>query len=282
MKYLIYISLISVLPMTARAQVSLRLLANHANSDTLSPGDPVILELQLYNADAEYASMHNRAVNQNLNILAQEFSEGKWSQEEYDKEKSRLESSVQPIRPLSVSGTSLLSGLQIYRNGTPLDSSNFIRCNGYPDKTAYVLTESNRLIMQFGIDPDVTADWNPGTHELVIEVDSLRSNSTILVITRSTLDGGPTDHKLLRLAYFNLECGDPAKALSIANQLLERNPRSVDAITLKADAFLVMDDESEALQWYEQALYEYGLQFPDIYEPPEYLLNQIEAIRQRQ
>jgi hypothetical protein len=53
-------------------------------------------------------------------------------------------------------------------------------------------------------------------------------------------------------------------------------------MTLKADAYLTMQDESAALEWYQNALRSFYHRYPNSYEAPEYLLSQIAVLRQRE
>jgi tetratricopeptide (TPR) repeat protein len=262
------------------AQVSLRLLLNNSYGDTIAPGDPVILELQLYNANAEYALIHNAAVRQNLEILQEEFAQGKWTQEEYDTERAILENSIKSVDPVTASGHSLLTGLRILFDEVPLGFEQYVRCTGYPTEEEYVLAGEQRRVMLFGIVPDETAKWRIGTHQFVITVDTLRTNQTSLEIVPAVNDVEPAGAKPLRLGYFYLDCGDPNEALTVADQLLRTSPQSLDAMTLKADAYLILEDTAQALEWYERSLHQFLVQYPDSYEAPDYLLSQIAALKQ--
>jgi tetratricopeptide (TPR) repeat protein len=283
MKYFLYIfgfTLLTLLRM--EAQATLRLLVNYSDTDTIAPGDPFVLELQLFNADAEYANIHNSAVRENLAILEEEFTQGLWTQEEYDAEKEVLENSIKLIDPLSIAGSSLLTGLQILLDDARLSYEDFVRCSGYPTEEEYILEDYGRMSMLFGFAPEETSIWNVGTHTLVITVDTLRSNTTTLVIVAAGTEVESSKSKLIHLAYFHLDCGDPAEALIIADQLLTSTPQDLDAMTLKADAYLAVENFAQALEWYQSTLRAFQIQQPDSYELPEYLLSQITALMERE
>ncbi len=283
MKHLIYIFGFTLLTLPhLEAQATLRLLVNYSDTDTIAPGDPVVLELQLFNADAEYANIHNSAVRENLVILEQEFSQGLWTQEAYDAEKEVLENSIKPIDPLSISGSSLLTGLHILLDDARVSYEDFIRCSGYPTEEEYILEDYGRMSMLFGFAPEKTSKWTAGTHTLVITVDTLRSNTTTLVIVAAGTEVESSKSKLIHLAYFYLDCGDPAEALSIADQLLKSTPEDLDVMTLKADAYLALENYPQALEWYQSTLRAFQIQQPDSYELPEYLLSQIAALIERE
>ncbi|HLF63555.1 MAG TPA: hypothetical protein VI603_07375 [Saprospiraceae bacterium] len=281
MKYLIGIAgFILLLFNHTEAQVSLRLLVNYSYTDTISAGEPVLLELQLYNTEAEYATIHNTAVRRNLEILEQENSQGKWTQEEYDEEREILENSIKPVVPVTIPGHALLSGLYILLDEVPLGYNNYIRCTAYPEQDDYTLTDNVRLTMLFGIPPEKTAQWVIGSHTVRVIVDSLSTDTAHLVIAPVLNDTEPADIKFIRLGYFYLDCGDPTEALIIADRLLSTTPDFLDAVTLKADAYLVMEDNDQALEWYKKALGLFHLQNPNSYELPEYLLSQIAALQE--
>jgi Tfp pilus assembly protein PilF len=88
--------------------------------------------------------------------------------------------------------------------------------------------------------------------------------------------------KLIRLGYYYIDCGDPAEALPLTDQLLKSTPDHIDAMTLKADAYLTMQDETAALEWYQNALRSFYHRYPNSYEAPEYLLSQIAVLQQRE
>jgi len=264
------------------AQVSLRLLINYSNTDTIVAGDPVTLQLQVYNADAEYAVIYNDAVRENLAKLEKEYSEGVWTQEDYDAEKSYLENSIKPQVPVSIPGEFLRSGLRILFDHKPMANVDALRCSGMPEARDYSIGSDGRLRMMFGIGPDITGQWSAGHHTLQLTLDTLSTDSIPCFVIPADQDRSLKLVKLVTLGYFYLDCDDPNQSMTTVDEVLKSEPEYLDAVTLKGDVYQALQDTTQALIWYENALKLFHLQYPDSFEDPEYLLNRMRALRKEE
>lgn len=284
MKMIFFI--ISLIPILIQydleAQLNLHLTVNFSQSDTIIAGDPVMLRVSVSNPTSEYASIHNNAVEENLEQLEEEYRAGKIDDETYQKERSRLDSARQLTSQVVLNTTGFIEDLQIYRNNSLVEKRSIITCNPtLSDHQEIILEGSTRAIFKLAITPDYTAKWSPETYKFHAAFDSIHSNNVMLSV-QSAMEAHESDStRRVALANYHLDCGQPDQALLLANELMETYP-GLDVVILKADALVAVDRGREALDFYRQALEMFYAEFPDSYEAPEYLLDMISALEEQE
>jgi tetratricopeptide (TPR) repeat protein len=262
--------------LSINAQLTLDLLVNNTSEDTIIPGNPVVLTLKIYNAHSEYQNFHNQIAMQNLDILKAEFDKGHISEKYYEKEVERIKKTIKEIDVLNLTYKTLITGLEIAINDDTIKVEDLKVCTE-PDlkDDPEILISAARLTLSYGFGPETTLKWEPGKYVFAANYNEFKSNSASLII-QNELPVEKTEYDILiETALYHINCGDPFLATGIAEQMLATDPENIDALILKADAGLALGDKAKSLELYRKALELFYLQYPDIYEPPMYLLMQI-------
>lgn len=265
-----------VLCLSIQGQLTIDLLVNNTSEDTIMPGNPVMLTLKIYNAHAEYQDFHNHIAKQNIENLKAEFNKGLMSAKYYEKEVERIKKTILEIDALKLTYKTLISGLKIAINDDTMKVEDLKVCTE-PDlkDNPEILVSSSRITLSYGFDPEITLKWAPDEYIFTANYQEFKSNPVALVI-QNELPADKTEYDILiETALFHITCGDPLMATRIAEQMLVADPDNIDALILKADAGLMLGDNAMSLDLYRKALELFYKQYPEIYEPPMYLLMQI-------
>ena len=96
------------------------------------------------------------------------------------------------------------------------------------------------------------------------------------------VSGPGYDARLIQKASFYYHGAENEKALNVLNGILQKNPGSLEALSLRGDVFVQQKKYPEALKDYRSALDLYYRQAGSFSEPPEYLLEMIELVKAQQ
>ncbi|MDX1479978.1 MAG: hypothetical protein R3301_19860 [Saprospiraceae bacterium] len=278
---LILLLCVSFIRGLAQDDLTISLRANYAIEDTIQAGDPLILHITAYDPVAEHAVYHNEIVGRNLADLERDRAAGVIDETTYQARKAELDSSMQQIVPSQVP-EALRAGIVRFRlDGRDMPSSAILKCSDPGDPVPEVLTSGERVNWIFGIPPEITRSWRAGMHNLVVFADSLRSNVVTIVVAAATPRGKVTEQQL-DLGYFFLDCNLVDDAATVSDALLRTTPQSIDATILRAEVLLAQRDTVQSRQLFERALEMFYQQYPDSYEPPEYLLGRLDLLERNQ
>jgi hypothetical protein len=261
-------------------QIHLYLLADSSVKDTISPGETLILDLDISNANAEYMEICNQATLKNLENLRNQFANHLISEEYFKKEEAFLNHSIHPVSEIPVSISALITSLYIMMDNDTLPGNSYFICNAniFSGDTV-VLDAKQHIRLTFGFMSEYTGKWTPGNSRFRIYVDSTVSNMVEVIVLKKLPSSMVPEDRLIKAGYFSLQCGNPKEAVQIANQILASSPGHLAALILKADASLALHMPEQALEIYQHALELFYLKHPDEYEPPDYLLLQIRALQ---
>jgi hypothetical protein len=285
MKKLSLTILVSTLLLQAIGQQGnyIHLSANGDITDTISRGEPLLLELVLMNREARSAASWNLAAERRLGQLKELLDQKKITDSAYQKEKTELEgqlrksttirwgSSGQPwtqlarwtIRSIST-GTIVTWPVQLLRHPKPQDVA--------------VLDENAYYISYFGVDPAGMNLVPAGEYILQVTINNYDSDPVRIQVVSSPVN----QEDLIQLGKtgnFYRHAGDAPRALAVAEKILSINPRSLNGLVLKGDAMVLQRSFLPALEVYNLALKEYGIQAGEQAEPPDYILNMISFIK---
>jgi len=261
----------------SQGQLTYSLLANHTSSDTIQPGDPVLLQLTVFNSVAESAKYHNQIVTQNLTILESDYAKGAIDEEEYQSTKKLLDSAFLKVVSVAIPGALRTGKISFFLDSLEIRARDVLNCNSPDFETTDSVKAGDRLVLTFGIPQEVTTKWKLGQHHVIARIDTIDSQKVSLLVTRGT-NVGRSEERQLELGYFYLECLQILKAETVADALLKTHPNSINVTILKAEILLAQDEEETATTWFEKALELFYEKYPDSYEPPEYLLDMIREL----
>ncbi|HRZ42892.1 MAG TPA: tetratricopeptide repeat protein [Bacteroidales bacterium] len=277
-KWLVFvIGMLAAVPLSS--QIHLYLLVNSTTQDTMCPGEPVVLDISISNANAEYREMCNQAILKNLEGLRKQLADQTISKEYFDKEEAILISSIHPVSGIPVSISSLIASAKVIMNGDTLQKNSYIVCDpGSFMGDTVLLDAKQRIHLTFGFTSEATQKWSRDVRRFRVSLDSMESNvAEVTVLKKLPSSMLPAD-RLIKAGYFSLRCGNPQDAVQIADRILASDPHHLAALILKADADLALQLPDHALEVYQHALEMFYLKYPDEYEPPDYLLQQIRAL----
>jgi tetratricopeptide (TPR) repeat protein len=146
-----------------------------------------------------------------------------------------------------------------------------------------VLNETGYYTAYFGIDDDKMKNIPAGIYELIASIEGETSEPVKLeikelVIPASIASG---EEMLIKLGQYYWHAGDAAKGMIYANQLLQKDPVSLDGLSLKGDLLVLENSYAAALESYSKAVKEYYKQNGAAADPPEYLLKMITWLKQQ-
>jgi len=262
----------------SQGQLTYALLVNHTSSDTIQPGDPVLLQLTVFNSVAESAKYHNQIVTQNLTILESDYAKGAIDEEEYQSTKKLLDSAFLKVVSVAIPGALRTGKISFFLDSLKIRARDVLNCYSTDFETTDSVKAGDRLLLTFGIPQQVTTKWKLGQHHVIARIDTIDSQKASLLVTRGT-NVGRSEERQLELGYFYLECLQILKAETVADALLKTHPNSINVTILKAEILLAQDEEETATSWFEKALDLFYEKYPDSYEPPEYLLDRISEIK---
>lgn len=283
--------LISAMMLSVRSYgqpITVVLRANYSSEVSVYHNEPILFTVSLTNEVAQENSRWNNATERRLNELEQQLKAGNIKQEDYDKEKSRLDATKRNISSVTVGAagrpwSSLLKWKMINTaNGTEVIPNVRVMKNPSAEEIA-ILNEQGYYTAFFGIDAEDMQKTPAGTYRITVEAEGEKSVSVQMVIKNETMPFvfSNSDETLLRSGQYFWHAGDAAKGMQVVNRLLQKTPNSLEGLSLKGDLEVLSDSYPAALESYNKALKEYYRQNGNGAEPPEYLLAMIEWVKKQ-
>ncbi len=268
---------------------SIVLKADYKDSAIVYQDEPLLLTVSLTNPMAEENANWNMAADRRLNTLEALLRENKITEEEYNTEKKLLEAGKKKVETIVVgtrgkSWSSMVQWEMISKsNGRAQQVQVKSMLIPATDDIAE-LNETGYVTAYFGIGPEEMKKIKPGTYEIVSTVEKDKSQPIVLKIRNESMPSSVTDSEagLIKSGRYYWHTGDADKGMMYADKLLQKNPTSIDALSLKGDLYTVKEDNQEALKYYRKALQEFYKQNPDESESPEYLIVMIGLLQEVQ
>ena len=144
-----------------------------------------------------------------------------------------------------------------------------------------VLDGSKSVTAYFGISPDDMLTLAAGTYTVSVTMNSI-TDKIIFEIQRETISEPlMSEIMLLKYGQFYWHAGDSKKTMQYAEMILKKNGLSVDGLSLKGDAQLMVGSYLPALETFNEAVKQYYKQNGSGAEPPEYLLSMIGMVKEK-
>jgi tetratricopeptide (TPR) repeat protein len=86
----------------------------------------------------------------------------------------------------------------------------------------------------------------------------------------------------LQLGNYYLQRMDTEKAMEYATNVLKKNPADIGGLVLRGETYILKRNYKPALADFEKALKQHNKKFPELQEPPEYLLATIDWLEKKQ
>lgn len=291
MKKIILLCLFGLLfqNLDAQSSVNLRLTTDGNEIDTIQRGEVLQLDIELSNPMARTTASWNAAALNHLEDLNEKLKQQKITREEFDKRKSEIESQLKEVAVVTIGSEkepwTRSINWRVVKSGdrSPINwPIKYLNNPGTEDIA--ILNESAYYIASYGIDPDRISQIPPGSYEVTALLGDLRSTTVIINIDGASFplrEQNSTNH-YLKLGNFYWQSGDAVKAQEYADKILTREPASISALVLKANALKLQQSWAAALEIYKKALIEYYNKAGKNAEPPEYIIDMIEIVKAKQ
>lgn len=266
--------------------ITITLKANYSNAVSVYHDEPLLLTVSLTNQEAMENKRWNNAADRRLNEMGELLKENKISREDFEKEKEKLVAAKREVNSHTIGAagkpwSSILTWKLINVNNgefVPLKVRSMV--NPSSDEIA-VLNDKNFYQAFFGIDAEEMKKIPAGTYQVVVEIDNNKSEPTVMMIKNESMPAliAGSEEMLLKIGQYYWHAGDAMQGMIYADKLLQKNPVSVEGLSLKGDLQVHSNLFQPALESYSKALKEFYKQNPVHAEPPEYLLGMIEWLK---
>ncbi len=268
--------------------ITVTIRANYTKDIKVYHDEPLLLVVSLTNEQAQENGSWNKAADRGLEGLEELLKAGKIKKEEYDREKTRLTNGKKPVPAVTIGAAgkpwSSLIRWRMINTSTHAELVFTTRTMANPstDDIA-VLDDKGYYAAYFGIDADKMKGIPAGMYELIATVENENSEPVNIEIKNEAMPAmvASGEEMLLKMGQYHWHAGDAAKGMQYADQLLRKNPVSVDGLSLKGDLQVLNNSYADALTTFSQAAKEYYKQNGAGTEPPEYLLKMIAWVKEQ-
>lgn len=273
---------------SAAQPVTVTLRANYTTDVKLYHDEPLLLVVSLINEQARENSSWNNAADRGLEGLEELLKAGKIKREDYDREKARLTNGKKQVTAVTIGAKGRPWSSVVKWKMKSLNSQGELQpiVRTMPNPSAEeiaVLDENAYYAAYFGVDADVMKSIPAGIYEMTVSVDGEASQTVRIEIKNEAMPAltASPEELLLRMGQYYWHAGDVPKGMQYADQLLRKNPASLDGLSLKGDLQVLNNSFADALTTFNQATKEYYKQNGTSAEPPEYLLRMITWLKEK-
>lgn len=278
--------------MTLEKQVppvfGIELRANRGTSTKVHEDEPLILSVSIINEAAAQATVYNHPLKEKLKTLERRFKAKHIDEEEFLKAAEEIREEMLQER--------------IYRFGGPTGWTSFVRFQAlsdqawehvdwplwmllsYPSGIVAELDGLNSCYIEYGLDPEDDRMLN-GEMKIKAVVEIIKgepSESNIVTVNflKRKMSKAMRDKKetIQFLAEYSFKRGLYDDARAYVQSILKANLSSIGALALLGNIEEKEGDISSALSTYVKALEEFEKKYPDLDEPPEGLIGNIERL----
>jgi hypothetical protein len=263
----------------AQAQLTLNFTAWYQTTLTIQQGEPLVLDVSLLDYGAQSRATENQARALELEQLQALRDSGTITSQVY-------EDRAKTLQPLPLGSTTVgTTGKPWYEEVTfEMETGGgwvavpwAMQLLNIPKAEPQVTIDDVKVaIAAFGIDPSVSGGISEGTHRLRAKYapgTGIESQVIEIRFVQAKANSEWTPAQKLRLGRYWWMRGDHEKSLAVADELLAENPLNIDALAIKGNALAGLNREAEAVGVFQTAIDQYYVQFPDAYEPPDYLID---------
>ena len=276
----------SICPVKAQTTVSISLKVNQEKEVTVFHNEPVLFTIAVSNQQAQANERWNISAGRRLQEMSELLKQGKMIQEDYDKEKALIEKNKRKTETITLgSGSSSWTTTVIWKGMNTANRNAMelpIRLMKNPSTAGKAVLDANGYYMAcYGISPEDLKAVPSGTYALEIAINNILSNAVVLKVENGMMSEvlAESESMLLRLGQYYWHAEDAAKTIQYADQILAKNPASLDGLSLKGDGQVLQKSYLPALDTYKKAVKEYYKQNGNGSEPPEYLFSMIAVVK---
>jgi tetratricopeptide (TPR) repeat protein len=279
-KILLYNLLFSLLLSTGLSvqaqQVNIKLKINEGDEATVFRDECVLLDVAVFNKKAQSDRLWNMTGEERMDELNELLKLGKIKQEE-----SRRKTTATELGSATASWTSAISWKVMNTANRNYIELPVILMKKPSTEGKAVLDANGYYIACYGIAPGDLKSVPPGTYAVECIINNIPSNAVLLKIQNGMMNNAvaASEPVLLRFGQYYWHNENGEKAIHYADMILEKNPSSLDALSLKGDGQVQQKLYQPALETYKKAAAEYYKQNGVNSEPPEYLLTMIEFVK---
>jgi hypothetical protein len=283
----IFILLAALFQLQAQ-QVNIKLKINDEAEAAVYREEAVLLDVAVFNRKAQANRRWNRAGEERMEELSELLKKGTIKQDEYDREKIRIETNRRKTDPVTLGSatspwTSAIS-FKVMNTG----SRNYIdlplKLMKKPATGGEAVLDADGYYMAcYGISPEAMGSVPSGTYAIECFINNIPSNAVLLSVKTGKMSEAVAGSEpvLLRSGLYYWHDEDGAKTMHYADRILAGNPTSLDGLSLKADGQVMQKQYLPALETYNMAVKEYYRQNGAGAEPPEYLVSMIDYIKKQ-
>jgi hypothetical protein len=287
--YNLFICLLFSCILQVQAQkVNIILKINEESETTVYQDESALLDVAVFNRTAQANRRWNRAGEERMEELGELLKLGKIKQDEFDREKinikkNRRETGAVTLGSSTSSWTSAIS-FKVMNTGNRNYIDLPLKLMKKPETAGEALMDADGYFMAcYGISPDDMRSVPPGTYAIECFINNIPSNAVLFIVKPGVMDKAlaGSEPALLRAGRYYWHDEDGEKTMQFASKILVANPGSLDGLSLKADAQVMLKQYLPALETYNLAIKEYYRQNGAGAEPPDYLYSMIDFIKKQ-
>jgi hypothetical protein len=287
--YKIGLAICFLFALKAKAQsIDISVKANNDKEVNIYHNEPVLLTVTISNREAQENSRWNKATERRLKELESLLKENKISREAYDQERNKLIGGKRPVTSSTMGAagspwSSLLKWKMVHTSsGAEVGLKLRTMMNPSTEEMA-VLDETGFYMAYFGMDAVETGNIPAGVYIITVGIANEMSLPVKMTIKSESIPAPVlnTEAMLLQNGQYWWHAGNAAEGMAYADKILQKNPSSLDGLSLKGDLQVLNNAYHPALESYNKALKEYYKQNAAGAEPPGYLMEMIAWVKKQ-
>jgi tetratricopeptide (TPR) repeat protein len=273
----------------SQANSSVNLSVELSKAYTVYHNEPITFTTGLLNHILQDNLQWNQAADEGLAEISADYKVGKISKEEFEKETERILKGKREIKVDTIGNYQSpwfeQIVFRIFLNDSTVQTGWPITLLGDPltDSMA-ILDEKGYYVVNHHLSPEQVTKLRPGTYQVKVLLAGMWSNPVTVNIRKENIPTAVlTSRKMqLRLGNYYLQRKDAEKAMEYATNVLKKNPADIGGLVLRGETYILKNNYKPALADFEKALKQHNKRFPDLQEPPEYLLATIDWLEKKQ
>lgn len=273
----------------SQTRSSVNLSVELSKAYTVYHNEPIIFTTGLLNHTLQDNLQWNQAADDGLAEISADYKSGKISKEEFEKETERILKGKKEIKVDTIGNYQSpwfeQIVFRIFLNDSTEQTAWPITLLGDPSTDSIaILNEKGYYIVNHHLSPEQVANLRPGTYQVKVLLAGMWSNPVTVNIRKENIPAAVlTSRKMqLRLGNYYLQGKDAEKAMGYATNLLKNNPADIGGLVLRGETYILKKNYKPALADFKKALQQHYKKYPDLQEPPEYLLAAIGWLEERQ
>ncbi|MEO6732632.1 MAG: hypothetical protein ABIN01_15535 [Ferruginibacter sp.] len=287
--FLLFIICLLIPKIYCQGNFSISLAVQESADYTAYHDEPLVFTTSIYNDGLRQNIQWNIAADEWLTQLSKDYTAGKISLDEFNKETALANSGKRNLNIITIGSVQSpwfkQISFRIFSNGmVPQNAWPINLLGNVASDPVAVLDEKGYYRVKHHLTPQQVSMLAPGTYKIKVFLAQVWSNTVTLEIKKQDMPGGvlkSTDMQL-RLGNYYLLRNDADKAIGYAEAILKKDPANIGALILRGESYILKQNYKLALADFEKALKEYFKQFPGVEsEPPEYLEDTIEWLKNK-